>query len=70
MAAPETAALPEPAGAILHLQVDDADAWFERAVRAGAHAPMPLEDQFWGDRYGHVKDPFGHTWSIGAPIKS
>ena len=31
---------------------------------------MPLGDQFWGDRYGQVKDPFGHSWSIGAPVKN
>lgn len=53
----------------LHLEVDDADRWFERAVAAGATVTMPLEDQFWGDRYGNVKDPFGHTWGIGAPIR-
>ncbi|MEO1310705.1 MAG: VOC family protein [Pseudomonadota bacterium] len=60
----------EPAGVVLHLQVEDADAWWSRAVEAGAEIGFPLADQFWGDRYGHVKDPFGHTWSIGAPIKS
>ncbi len=53
----------------LHLQVDDADAWFERATAAGAEVRMPLEDQFWGDRYGSMRDPFGIDWSIGAPIK-
>lgn len=52
----------------LHLQVDDADAWFARAIGAGATVAMPLSDQFWGDRYGQVTDPFGQTWSIGAPI--
>ena len=57
-----------PSGVTLHLQVDDADRWFERAVAAGATVSMPLGDQFWGDRYGVVKDPFGHSWSIGAPI--
>lgn len=57
-----------PAHTTLHLQVDDADAWFERAVAAGAQVTMPLDDQFWGDRYGQVKDPFGHSWSIGAPV--
>ena len=56
-----------PEGITLHLQVDDADAWFNRAVEAGATVTMPLEDQFWGDRYGQVQDPFGHRWSIGAP---
>lgn len=60
---------PEPASAVFHLAVDDADAWWKRAVDAGAKISMPLADQFWGDRYGHLKDPFGYTWSIGAPIK-
>ena len=58
-----------PAWTTLHLQVDDADAWFDRAVSAGAACTMPLADQFWGDRYGQIKDPFGFTWSIGGPIK-
>lgn len=59
-----------PVGVTLHLQVDDADAWWDRALSAGAVPILPLEDQFWGDRYGQVKDPFGHCWSIGAPIKA
>lgn len=59
-----------PEGVVLHLQVDDADTWFERAVAAGASVTMPIGDQFWGDRYGQVADPFGYTWSIGAPIKA
>jgi PhnB protein len=58
-----------PASVTLHLQVDDADAWWARALEAGAQAGIPLADQFWGDRYGSVKDPFGHSWSIGAAIK-
>ncbi len=58
-----------PNGVTLHLQVDDADAWFERAVAAGATVTMPLADQFWGDRYGQLKDPFGHSWSIGSSKK-
>ena len=53
----------------LHLQVDDADRWFERALAAGATVSMPIGDQFWGDRYGQLIDPFGHSWSIGSPIK-
>ena len=56
-----------PGSVTLHLHVDDADALFARAVAAGAETTMPLADQFWGDRYGQVKDPFGHSWSIGAP---
>lgn len=58
---------PDPAGVTLHLQVADADASWHRALEAGASVAIPLEDQFWGDRYGQVTDPFGHRWSIGAP---
>jgi len=43
----------------IHLYVEDVDAAFERAVRAGASVVRPVEDQFWGDRYGQVEDPFG-----------
>jgi PhnB protein len=57
-------------GLTLHLQVDDADAWFDRAVAAGARAAMAPADMFWGDRYGQVTDPFGYRWSIGAPLKT
>lgn len=55
-----------PSGVAIHLQVDDADRWFEQAIVAGADVLMPLADMFWGDRYGEVSDPFGHSWSIGA----
>lgn len=58
-----------PAAVTLHLQVDDSDQWWERAVAAGAIVRMPLDDQFWGDRYGMLVDPFGHNWSIGSPTK-
>ena len=58
-----------PAAVTIHLHVDDADRWWGRAVEAGAEVKMPLADQFWGDRYGQLRDPFGHSWSIGAPIK-
>jgi PhnB protein len=57
----------EPVGVVLHLQVRDADAAWQRALDAGAEVRFPLDDQFWGDRYGQVTDPFGYTWSIGAP---
>ncbi|MDQ3369845.1 MAG: glyoxalase/bleomycin resistance/extradiol dioxygenase family protein [Myxococcota bacterium] len=59
--------LQAPQAFALHLQVDDADAWFDRAVAAGAEVIMPISVQFWGDRYGQIKDPFGVTWSIGGP---
>lgn len=50
----------------LHLWVEDCDAAFARAVAAGAKVAMPLTDQFWGDRYGMVVDPFGHVWAISS----
>ena len=53
----------------IHLYVEDADAFFKRAVDAGAKVTMPLADQFWGDRYGKVEDPFGHQWSIATHVR-
>jgi PhnB protein len=53
----------------LHLYVQDVDALFGRAVAAGATELMPVADQFWGDRYGILKDPFGHRWSIASRIE-
>ena len=50
----------------LHLFVEDADAAFARATEAGCTVTMPLMDAFWGDRYGRVRDPFGHTWAIAT----
>lgn len=50
----------------LHLDVPDADAAFERAVKAGAKVDMPLADMFWGARYGRIEDPFGITWSLST----
>ena len=57
-----------PGSVTLHLQVKDADAAWTKALEAGATEKMPLADQFWGDRYGQVVDPYGFTWSIGAPV--
>jgi PhnB protein len=53
----------------LHIYLDNVDAAFEKAVKAGAQVEMPVMDQFWGDRYGKLQDPFGHKWSIGTHIK-
>jgi len=53
----------------IHLTVTDVDAKFQKAVDAGATVTMPLEDAFWGDRYGELVDPFGHRWSMGQPIR-
>jgi PhnB protein len=53
----------------IHLYVDDVDATIARAVAAGAKVTMPVADQFWGDRYGKVQDPFGHDWSIATHVR-
>ena len=53
----------------LHLYVENADASFDRAIKAGATLRYPLEDAFWGDRYGKVTDPFGHEWGIATRVK-
>lgn len=53
----------------IHLVVTDVDKQFQRAVDAGATVVMPVEDQFWGDRYGVLADPFGHLWSMGQPVR-
>ncbi|HEX8432725.1 MAG TPA: glyoxalase/bleomycin resistance/extradiol dioxygenase family protein [Longimicrobium sp.] len=58
-----------PSGVTLHLQVKDPREWWDRAVEAGATVAMPMAVQFWGDEYGQLRDPFGHTWSIGGPAK-
>jgi len=50
----------------LYLYVENADASFDRAVKAGSTVKMPIMDQFWGDRCGVVEDPFGHQWSIAS----
>ncbi len=53
----------------LHLYVEDADAFFAKAVASGASAMMPVTEMFWGDRYGVVTDPFGHNWSIATHVR-
>jgi PhnB protein len=53
----------------MHLYVPDVDDLFNRAVEAGATVVMPVADQFWGDRYGILRDPFGHRWSIASRIE-
>ncbi|MGY4827035.1 VOC family protein [Sphaerotilaceae bacterium SBD11-9] len=50
----------------IHFYVSDVDAAYKRAVDAGATATMPPADMFWGDRYGQLKDPFGHMWSLAT----
>ncbi len=50
----------------LWVYVEDCDALFNRAVEKGCEVVMPMEDAFWGDRMGKVKDPFGHCWAIAS----
>jgi uncharacterized glyoxalase superfamily protein PhnB len=50
----------------LHLQVDDVEPVWKRAVDAGAEIVMPVERMFWGHRYGVLRDPFGVRWSVAS----
>ncbi len=54
--------------ATIHRYVEDCDAAVRRAEEAGATVMMPPENMFWGDRYGVVIDPFGHSWSLATHI--
>ncbi|HEX4970875.1 MAG TPA: VOC family protein [Steroidobacteraceae bacterium] len=53
----------------IHLHVDNADAWIERAVAVGATVLRPAADAFYGERSGSVRDPFGHEWLLGHQIE-
>lgn len=53
----------------LHLYSKNVDALWDRAVAAGAKVTMPLENQYWGERYGRLLDPFGHHWSLSMRVK-
>ena len=55
------------AGAMLY--VEDVDAVVQSAVDAGAEITMPIDDMFWGDRYGRVVDPFGHDWAVATHVE-
>jgi PhnB protein len=52
----------------LHIYSKDVDKLWDQAVAAGAEPTMPLEDQFWGERYGKLRDPFGHVWSVSMRV--
>jgi PhnB protein len=56
-------------GVTIHLHVTDVDALMARAVAAGAKVLMLPADMFWGERFGKLRDPFGHEWSLGGPAK-
>jgi PhnB protein len=53
----------------LTLQVKDIDSWWNRAMEAGASSVMPVQQMFWGDRYGQLRDPFGVMWSMNEPAR-
>jgi PhnB protein len=53
----------------IHVYVADVDSFVTRAVNAGAKVIMPIDDMFWGDRYGIIEDPFGHHWSVATHIR-
>lgn len=54
----------------IHLTLANVDEAWDRAVAAGAEITMPLETQFWGERYGQLRDPFGHNWSLSQSLTS
>src|SRR3989442_15957626 len=53
----------------LHIYINDVDKLWQQAVDAGAKVTMPLDNMFWGERYGQLTDPFGHHWSLSEQIK-
>jgi PhnB protein len=54
---------------VLHLSTDDVETLWNRVVAAGAETLQPLSETFWGDRYGQVRDPFGHKWSLAQHVR-
>jgi PhnB protein len=65
-AAPTAGATPS---SYLFLYAPDVDTIFNRAVAAGAQVSMPVVDMFWGDRYGKLTDPFGHSWGVATHVE-
>jgi PhnB protein len=65
-AAPTPGATPS---SYLFLYTEDCDATFNRAIAAGATSSMPVADMFWGDRYGKLTDPFGHSWGVATHVE-
>lgn len=53
----------------LHIYSNDVDKLWNQAVNAGAKPTLPLENQFWGERYGKLQDPFGHVWSVSMAVR-
>lgn len=65
-AAPAQGALPSQS---LYLYVKDVDTTYQQAVAAGCQGAMPVQDMFWGDRFGKVVDPFGHHWNLATHVE-
>jgi PhnB protein len=55
---------------VLHLYTNDVDALWKYAVDAGAEVRQPLQDAFWGERYGQITDPFGHRWGLAQHLRN
>jgi len=54
---------------VLHFSTEDVETLWKRAVEAGAEVLQPLGDQFWGDRYGQIRDPFGYRWGLAQHVR-
>ena len=54
---------------VLHFSTENVDALWKRALDAGAQVLQPLQEQFWGDRYGQISDPFGYRWGLAQHIR-
>lgn len=54
---------------VLHFSTEDVEALWKRVVEAGAEVVQPLQDQFWGDRYGQIRDPFGYRWGLAQHVR-
>jgi uncharacterized glyoxalase superfamily protein PhnB len=54
---------------VLHYSTEDVESLWECALEAGAEVVQPLQDQFWGDRYGQIRDPFGYRWGLAQHMQ-
>jgi PhnB protein len=54
---------------VLHFSTENVEALGNRTIEAGAEIVQPLQDQFWGDRYGQIRDPFGYRWGLAQHVR-
>lgn len=54
---------------VLHFSTENVEALWKRAIEAGAEVVQPIQDQFWGDRYGQIRDPFGYRWGLAQHVR-